>query len=80
MSDSIYEDVIWTESERMNREGVEVMVEIYESVDHDFRTETNTQQPLQRTGNHTHFCDENITVCMCSVIYFHVCGVQEVIV
>ncbi|XP_016095573.1 C-type lectin domain family 17, member A-like [Sinocyclocheilus grahami] len=50
MSDAIYNDVIRTESER-----VEMMVAIYESADcvrdHDFRTETNTHQPLQRTGS-----------------------------
>ncbi|XP_051748228.1 CD209 antigen-like protein E [Ctenopharyngodon idella] len=55
MSDGIYEDVIRTESERMNTDRVEMMVEIYESAecvtDHDFRTETNTHQPLQRTGS-----------------------------
>lgn len=46
MSD-IYEDV--------DGERVEMMVNIYESADcvtdHDFQT--NTQQPLQQTGNHT---------------------------
>ncbi|XP_016341399.1 CD209 antigen-like, partial [Sinocyclocheilus anshuiensis] len=50
MSDAIYDDVIRTESER-----VEMMVAIYERADcvrdHDFRTETNTHQPLQRTGS-----------------------------
>ncbi|XP_051747985.1 asialoglycoprotein receptor 1-like isoform X2 [Ctenopharyngodon idella] len=55
MSDDIYEDVIRTESERMNTDRMEMMVEIYESAecvrDHDFRTETNTLQPLQRTGS-----------------------------
>ncbi|XP_050977498.1 uncharacterized protein LOC127172293 [Labeo rohita] len=48
MSDAIYDDVITTESER-----VEMMVVIYESADcvrdHNFRTETNTHQPLQQT-------------------------------
>ncbi|XP_067247295.1 CD209 antigen-like protein C [Chanodichthys erythropterus] len=55
MSDGIYEDVIRTESEGMNTDRMEMIVEIYESAecvrDHDFRTETNTQQPLQRTGS-----------------------------
>ncbi|KAL0182508.1 hypothetical protein M9458_021883, partial [Cirrhinus mrigala] len=48
MSDAVYDDVIRTESER-----VEKTVDIYESADcvrdHDFRTETKTHQPLQRT-------------------------------
>ncbi|KAF4108186.1 hypothetical protein G5714_010945 [Onychostoma macrolepis] len=50
MSDAIYEDVIRTESERM-----EMMVVTYESADfvrdHDVGTETNTHQPLQCAGN-----------------------------
>ncbi|XP_073685359.1 uncharacterized protein [Garra rufa] len=50
MSDAIYDDVIRTESER-----VEMTVAIYESADsvrdHDFETETNTHQPLQRAGS-----------------------------
>ncbi|XP_050977500.1 C-type lectin domain family 10 member A-like [Labeo rohita] len=50
MSDAVYDEVIRTESER-----VEMMVAIYESADcardHDFRTETNTHQPLQQTGS-----------------------------
>ncbi|ROI89214.1 CD209 antigen-like protein D [Anabarilius grahami] len=56
MSDGIYDDVIRTESERMNTDRMEMMVEIYESADcvrdHDFRTETNTHQPLQRTDGY----------------------------
>ncbi|XP_052423969.1 C-type lectin domain family 4 member M-like isoform X9 [Carassius gibelio] len=48
MSYALYEDVIRTESER-----AEITVDIYESADcvrdHDFRTETNTQQPQQQT-------------------------------
>ncbi|ROL54385.1 Transmembrane protein 135 [Anabarilius grahami] len=48
MSDGIYDNVIRTESEGMDRERVEMTVEIYESADcvrdHDFRTETNTLQ------------------------------------
>uniref|UniRef100_A0A673HN71 C-type lectin domain-containing protein n=1 Tax=Sinocyclocheilus rhinocerous TaxID=307959 RepID=A0A673HN71_9TELE len=55
MSDTIYDNVIRTETEGMKRERVEIMVDIYESVDHvrdhDFRTETNTHQPLQHTGS-----------------------------
>ncbi|ROI89227.1 C-type lectin domain family 4 member E [Anabarilius grahami] len=51
MSDGIYEDV--SESERMNTDRMEMIVEFYEGEeyvrDHDFRTETNTHQPLQRT-------------------------------
>ncbi|XP_051763537.1 CD209 antigen-like protein D isoform X2 [Ctenopharyngodon idella] len=53
MSDGIYDNVIKTESEGMKTERVEMMVEIYESVDcvgdHDFRTETNIQQPPECT-------------------------------
>uniref|UniRef100_A0A8C1HBQ1 Zmp:0000001103 n=1 Tax=Cyprinus carpio carpio TaxID=630221 RepID=A0A8C1HBQ1_CYPCA len=45
MSDAIYDDVIRTESER-----AEMVVDIYGCADcvrdHDFRTETNTHQPL----------------------------------
>ncbi|XP_048034468.1 CD209 antigen-like [Megalobrama amblycephala] len=52
MSDGIYDDVIRTESEGMNRARVEMMVEIYKGADcvrdHDFRTNT---QPLQHTGS-----------------------------
>ncbi|KAI2659828.1 C-type lectin domain family 4 member M [Labeo rohita] len=55
MSDTIYDNVIETETEGINRERVEMTVEIYESADcvrdHDFRTETNTHQPLQPTGS-----------------------------
>ncbi|ROL44498.1 C-type lectin domain family 4 member M [Anabarilius grahami] len=54
MSDGINEDVIRTVSEGMKTDRMEMTVEIYESADcvrdHDFRTETNTHQPLQRTG------------------------------
>uniref|UniRef100_A0A8C1IBZ6 C-type lectin domain-containing protein n=1 Tax=Cyprinus carpio TaxID=7962 RepID=A0A8C1IBZ6_CYPCA len=50
MSDAIYDDVIRTESER-----AEMVVDIYGCADcvrdHDFRTETNTHQPLQHTGS-----------------------------
>ncbi|KAL0182556.1 hypothetical protein M9458_021931, partial [Cirrhinus mrigala] len=53
MSDTIYDNVIGTKTKGINRDRVEMMVEIYESVDcvrdHDFRTETNTHQPLQHT-------------------------------
>uniref|UniRef100_A0A8C1KK86 C-type lectin domain-containing protein n=1 Tax=Cyprinus carpio TaxID=7962 RepID=A0A8C1KK86_CYPCA len=49
MSDDIYDDVIRTESER-----VEMMVAIYESADcvrdHNFLPETNKHRPLQQTG------------------------------
>uniref|UniRef100_A0A673KBA9 C-type lectin domain-containing protein n=1 Tax=Sinocyclocheilus rhinocerous TaxID=307959 RepID=A0A673KBA9_9TELE len=51
MSHDMYADVIRTKTEGMKRKRVETMVEIYESADHvrdhDFRTETNTLQPLQ---------------------------------
>ncbi|XP_067248856.1 CD209 antigen-like protein C [Chanodichthys erythropterus] len=53
MADGINKDVIRTESEGMNKDRMEMTVVIYESAecvrDHDFRTETNTPQPLQRT-------------------------------
>uniref|UniRef100_A0A8C1DBT1 Zmp:0000001103 n=1 Tax=Cyprinus carpio carpio TaxID=630221 RepID=A0A8C1DBT1_CYPCA len=49
MSDDIYDDVIRTESER-----VEMKVAIYESADcvrdHNFLPETNKHRPLQQTG------------------------------
>ncbi|KAK2871164.1 hypothetical protein Q8A67_023691 [Cirrhinus molitorella] len=55
MSDGIYDNVIRTETEGENRERVEMTVAIYESADcvkeHDFRTETNTHQPPQHTGD-----------------------------
>uniref|UniRef100_A0A8C1C5G4 CD209 molecule n=2 Tax=Cyprinus carpio TaxID=7962 RepID=A0A8C1C5G4_CYPCA len=55
MSDTIYDNVICTETEGMKRKRVEMTVAIYESADHvrdhDFRTETNTHQPLQHTGS-----------------------------
>ncbi|XP_050977782.1 C-type lectin domain family 4 member M [Labeo rohita] len=52
MSGTIYDNVIGTETEGINRERVEMTVEIYDCVrDHDFRTETNTHQPLQLTGS-----------------------------
>nr|QYY47516.1 CD209 [Ctenopharyngodon idella] len=55
MFNGIYDNVIRTESAGMNRERVVLTVAIYESADcvrdHDFRTETNTHQPLQRTGS-----------------------------
>ncbi|XDV54156.1 hypothetical protein PO909_022511 [Leuciscus waleckii] len=54
MSDNIYDDVI-SASEGMKTDREEMTVEIFESADcvrdHDFRTETNTHQPLQRTGS-----------------------------
>ncbi|XP_073686257.1 uncharacterized protein [Garra rufa] len=55
MSNDIYDDVIRTESEGMNRKSVVMTVDIYESADcvrdHDFRTETNTHQPPQQMGS-----------------------------
>lgn len=57
MSDSMYNDVIGTESEG------EMTVEIYESAESARDKETNTHQPLQRSGNHIHYFDRNITVC-----------------
>ncbi len=67
MSEAIYDDVIRIESER-----VEMTVDIYERADcvrdHDFRTETNTQQPLQHAGNHSDFFDKIVfMVYTCSV-------------
>lgn len=56
MSDTIYGNIIGMETEGINRERAEMMVDIYESADrlrdHDFRTKTNTQQLLQCAGNH----------------------------
>nr|XP_055063218.1 CD209 antigen-like protein C [Misgurnus anguillicaudatus] len=54
MGEIIYNNVVSTESEGMNRERMEMMVDIYECADsvrdHDFNTETNThQQHQQRT-------------------------------
>ncbi|XP_077098899.1 uncharacterized protein LOC143750007 isoform X10 [Siphateles boraxobius] len=55
MSDNIYDDLSGTESEGMKTDRMEMTVVIYESADcvrdHDFRTETNTHQPPQRTGS-----------------------------
>uniref|UniRef100_A0A672KLP5 CD209 antigen-like protein C n=1 Tax=Sinocyclocheilus grahami TaxID=75366 RepID=A0A672KLP5_SINGR len=55
MSDDIYDDAFGTETEGMKRERMEMTVDIYESADHvrdyDFKTETNTHKPLQRTGS-----------------------------
>lgn len=48
-------DELCTQSVEMNRDRVEVMVDIYDNGDYvrdqDFRTETNTQQPQQCKGN-----------------------------
>lgn len=56
MADDIYENVIGSESEGMNGKRVEGMEEMYVNADsvrnHDFRRKSNTQQPLQMTGNH----------------------------
>ncbi|XP_073729807.1 uncharacterized protein [Misgurnus anguillicaudatus] len=59
MGEIIYDNVIInTESEGLNRERIEMMVAIYDCADslrdHDFNTETNTNQKLQRT----------VTVCL----------------
>ncbi|XP_073685354.1 uncharacterized protein [Garra rufa] len=55
MSDTIYNNVIWTETEGINGERVEMMVDIYESADcvreDDIRTETNEHNLLQHTGS-----------------------------
>ncbi|XP_026104075.1 asialoglycoprotein receptor 1-like [Carassius auratus] len=55
MSNDIYDNDFGTETEGMKRERIEMMVDIYESADHvrdyDFKTETNTHKPLQRTGS-----------------------------
>ncbi|XP_065146779.1 uncharacterized protein [Paramisgurnus dabryanus] len=55
MGEIIYDNDVSTESEGMNRPRTEMMVPIYECTDsvrdHDFRTETNTHQQLQRTGS-----------------------------
>ncbi|KAK2871200.1 hypothetical protein Q8A67_023727 [Cirrhinus molitorella] len=55
MSDDIYNNVIRTKSEDRSIDREEVTVDIYESADsvrdHEFRTGTNTHQPLQHTGS-----------------------------
>uniref|UniRef100_A0A8C1GWX9 Zmp:0000000924 n=1 Tax=Cyprinus carpio TaxID=7962 RepID=A0A8C1GWX9_CYPCA len=55
MSDDIYDDAFGTETEGMERERMEMTVDIYESADHvrdyDFKTETNTHKLLQPTGS-----------------------------
>ncbi|XDV54191.1 hypothetical protein PO909_022540 [Leuciscus waleckii] len=51
ISEVIYECVSRTELQDMNRESVELMLDICYSRDYDFRTETNTRQPLQKTGS-----------------------------
>ncbi|XP_026103833.1 C-type lectin domain family 4 member F-like [Carassius auratus] len=55
MSNDIYDNDFGTETEGMKGERIEMMVDIYESADHvrdyDFKTETNTHKPLQRTGS-----------------------------
>lgn len=58
MSEVIYSTVIKTEGRKKDK--MEMTVDIYESADsvkdHDFRTDTNTQQPQQQTGNDIYFC------------------------
>ncbi|KTF77790.1 hypothetical protein cypCar_00038059 [Cyprinus carpio] len=53
MSDDIYDDAFGTETEGMERERMEMTVDIYESADHvrdyDFKTKTNTHKLLQPT-------------------------------
>ncbi|XP_052423973.1 C-type lectin domain family 4 member E isoform X4 [Carassius gibelio] len=55
MSNDIYDNDFGTENEGMKGERIEMMVDIYESADqvrdYDFKTETNTHKPLQRTGS-----------------------------
>ncbi|XP_056322519.1 hepatic lectin-like [Danio aesculapii] len=76
MSDDIYNNVTKTGSERMNRERVEMTVDIYESADcvgdHDFRTESNTQQPLQNTGSDSvkTRCSRAAPVCLVLLCFF----------
>jgi len=74
MSHGIYADVIRTKTEGIKRKTMEMTVVIYESADHmrdhDFRTETNTLQPLQHTGNDMHFFNSlhifsHLTSCLC---------------
>ncbi|XP_067290305.1 CD209 antigen-like protein E [Pseudorasbora parva] len=48
----IYECVSRTELQDIDRGRVEMMLDICDNMrDHDFRTETNTHKPLQRTGS-----------------------------
>ncbi|XP_059394589.1 CD209 antigen-like protein E [Carassius carassius] len=55
MSEDIYDDAFGTETEGMKRERMEMTVVVFESIDHvrdyDFKTETNTNKPLQCTGS-----------------------------
>ncbi|XP_058626518.1 CD209 antigen-like protein C isoform X1 [Onychostoma macrolepis] len=65
MSDDIYDDAFGTETERM-----EMIVDIYESVDHvrdhDFRTKIH--QPLQRTGSDSERIRRYRAVVVCFVL------------
>ncbi|KAF4115385.1 CD209 antigen-like protein C [Onychostoma macrolepis] len=67
MSDDIYDDAFWTETE-----GMEMTVIIYESVDHvrdhDFRTETKIHQPLQRTGSDSERIRSSRSAAVCLVL------------
>uniref|UniRef100_A0A672KAP0 Zmp:0000001103 n=1 Tax=Sinocyclocheilus grahami TaxID=75366 RepID=A0A672KAP0_SINGR len=69
MYDDIYDDVIRTESER-----VEMMVAIYESADcvrgHNFLPETNTHQPLQQTGSDCVKIRSSRAAAVCLVLLF----------
>lgn len=48
-----------TELQDMDRETVEMMLDICDSMrDHDFETKTNTHQLLQSTAIHFHFNDK----------------------
>ncbi|XP_052423972.1 hepatic lectin isoform X3 [Carassius gibelio] len=55
MSDDNYDNDFVTETEGMKGERMEMTVVVFESIEHlrgyDFKTETNTHKPLQRTGS-----------------------------
>ncbi|XP_073770765.1 C-type lectin domain family 4 member M isoform X2 [Danio rerio] len=59
MDDDIYENVNGTESEGMNRERGVKMDDMYVNAgsvgNHDYRTNSNTQQPPQNTAGWTYF-------------------------
>ncbi|XP_058626492.1 C-type lectin domain family 17, member A-like [Onychostoma macrolepis] len=67
VSDDIYDNAFGTETE-----GMEMTVDIYESVDHvrdhDFRTETKIHQPLQRTGSDSERIRSSRAAVVCFVL------------
>uniref|UniRef100_A0A673KJP5 C-type lectin domain-containing protein n=1 Tax=Sinocyclocheilus rhinocerous TaxID=307959 RepID=A0A673KJP5_9TELE len=64
--------LMFDETEKMKRKRVEMTVDIYESADHvrdyDFKTETNTHKPLQRTGSDSVKNRSSRTAAVCLVL------------